>query len=352
MSKVYFAVNSLNDPFAIKLLDNGLFTNEALRKRFRNEMEALKSLRDIEQVCQIKDFYEDAHQMAIVMEYLTGIDLLKYIRQNGPIAPAELIRWMQELLPAFATCHARKIVHRDVKPSNFFLTDAGKLKILDFGIAKALDQTEAHLNSMARGLTLAQEVIGSPMYMSPEQVRGLQQIDHRSDIYSLGVMMYTLLVGRNPYENLSSQSNYDVQEAVVKNPLPDLTDKLAVFNPIIQKATQKEPGDRYQSVQELQAHLDSISLTTRPATPAGEAATRLIKPPTPPRSRISQAAVPVSASIKAKPTSVSPGRKVILSLALLAAGVTVGGIYWQTRSTIHPRPHRVSCPNRCTACCG
>ncbi|MVM36562.1 protein kinase [Spirosoma sp. HMF3257] len=262
MSKVYFAVNNLGDPFAIKLLNVDLAEHETIRKRFRNEMEALKSLRDLEQVCQIKDFYEDGKQMAIVMEHLTGVNLLSHIRREGALSPAQLIDWMQQLLPPFAICHARKIVHRDVKPSNFFLTTSGKLKILDFGIAKALDQTEAQFNSMALGLTSFQEVLGSPMYMSPEQVRGLQEIDHRTDIYSLGVMIYTLLVGHNPYEGLSTRSNYDIQESIVKKTLPQLEGQLAVFNPIIQKATQKEPIDRHQSIQDLLDDLNRITVSS------------------------------------------------------------------------------------------
>ncbi|WP_460947033.1 serine/threonine-protein kinase [Spirosoma daeguense] len=260
MSKVYFAVNSINDPFAVKILNIDLAQNENIRRRFRNEMEALKSLRDIEQVCQIKDYYEDNHQMAIVMEYLTGINLLSHIKRNGPASTELLIDWLRQLLPPFAICHNRKIVHRDVKPSNFLLTTDGKIKILDFGIAKALNQNDEQLNSMSLGLTSIQEVLGSPMYMSPEQVRGLQEIDHRSDIYSLGVMMYTLLIGNNPYEGLSTRSYFDIQESIVKKPLPPLSGEAAVFNPIIQKSTRKEPIDRHQSIQEMLDEVNAIAI--------------------------------------------------------------------------------------------
>jgi len=261
MSTVYLAENSIGDRFAIKTLHLDLIQHESIRKRFRNEMEALKSLRDIEQVCQIKDFYEDGQQMAIVMEYLTGNDLLRFIRLNGPVAPQQLIGWMQVLLPAFVICHARKIVHRDVKPSNFFLTDDGKLKILDFGIAKALEQNAAPVNSMTLGLTQFQEVIGSPMYMSPEQVRGVALIDHRSDIYSLGVTIHTLLAGRNPYDGMNITSSFDMQDAVVNRALPPLGGALSAFDPIIQRATQKDPNARYQSVQTL---LDELSALNAP----------------------------------------------------------------------------------------
>ncbi len=304
MAKVYFAVNSLQDPFAIKVLNLDLATHEAIRKRFRNEMEALKSLRDIEQVCQIRDFLEDGQRMAIVMELLTGVDLLRYIRREGPVAPAQLLAWMRQLLPAFATCHARKIVHRDVKPSNFFLTDTGKLKIMDFGIAKALDQREAQLNSMALGLTGVQEVLGSPMYMSPEQVRGLKEVDHRTDIYSLGVLIHTLLMGRSPYDGLSTRSAFDIQEAILKKPLPELPGELAVFNPLIQRATRKDPADRYQLVPEFLADLDALRLPSQPGLgqPVREEPTTVV---TEPRGGI----IPVSrVTAPSDPTEISGGR--------------------------------------------
>ena len=266
MSTVYLAENNIGDQFALKTLHVDLIQQESIRNRFRNEMEALKSLRNIEQVCQIRDFYEDGQQMAIVMEYLVGTDLLRLIRQNGPVAPQQLIGWMQVLLPAFIRCHDRKIVHRDVKPSNFFLTEQGNLKILDFGIAKALAQETTPVNSMTLGLTQFQEVMGSPMYMSPEQVRGAL-IDHRSDIYSLGVTMHTLLMGRNPYDGMNITSTFDMQDAVVNRSLPPLTGALSSFEPIIQRATQKDPAHRYASVQLLLNDLNQLNLQPKRPTP-------------------------------------------------------------------------------------
>ena len=270
MSTVYLAENNIGDQFALKTLHVDLIQQESIRNRFRNEMEALKSLRNIEQVCQIRDFYEDGQQMAIVMEYLVGTDLLRLIRQNGPVAPQQLIGWMQVLLPAFIRCHDRKIVHRDVKPSNFFLTEQGNLKILDFGIAKALAQETTPVNSMTLGLTQFQEVMGSPMYMSPEQIRGAL-IDHRSDIYSLGVTMHTLLMGRNPYDGMNITSTFDMQDAVVNRSLPPLTGALSSFEPIIQRATQKDPAHRYASVQLLLNDLNQLNLQPKRPTPTPKA---------------------------------------------------------------------------------
>ncbi len=263
MSTVYLAENSIGDQFALKTLNLDLIQQASIRNRFRNEMEALKSLRDIEQVCQIKDFYEDGQQMAIVMEYLVGHDLLWFIRRNGPVPAQQLIHWMQVLLPAFARCHDRKIIHRDVKPSNFFLTDQGNLKILDFGIAKALVQDTAPVNSMTLGLTQFQEVMGSPMYMSPEQIRGTP-VDHRSDIYSLGVTIHTLLMGRNPYDGMPITSMFDIQDAVVNRSLPPLPGTLSGFEPVIQRATQKDPARRYSSVQQLLDDLNRLAVHSSP----------------------------------------------------------------------------------------
>ncbi|MBC7568862.1 MAG: protein kinase [Spirosoma sp.] len=137
------------------------------------------------------------------------------------------------------------------------------MKILDFGIAKALVQDTTPVNSMTLGLTQFQEVMGSPMYMSPEQVRGTL-IDHRSDIYSLGVTMHTLLMGRNPYDGMNITSTFDMQDAVVNRSLPPLTGSLSLFEPLIQRATQKNPAHRYPSVQLLLDDLNQLNIMALP----------------------------------------------------------------------------------------
>lgn len=336
MSTVYLAENNIGDQFALKTLNLDLIQQESIRNRFRNEMEALKSLRDIEQVCQIKDFYEDGQQMAIVMEYLTGHDLLRFIRLNGPVPPQQLIDWMRMLLPAFARCHDRKIVHRDVKPSNFFLTDQGNLKILDFGIAKALVQDTTPVNSMTLGLTQFQEVMGSPMYMSPEQVRGTR-IDHRSDIYSLGVTMHTLLMGRNPYDGMNITSTFDMQDAVVNRSLPPLTGSLSLFEPLIQRATQKNPAHRYPSVQLLLDDLNQLNIQPEQSMPTPAAL------PTPSTSNAEGAARPRPATPAPRPANKNrlDNRLKIGLIALLVALILPVGYILLHRSDTGPMPEPV-----------
>jgi eukaryotic-like serine/threonine-protein kinase len=137
----------------------------------------------------------------LVMEYLDGRDLGAHCAQQGPMPPQEAADCILQALEGLAHAHAAGIVHRDLKPSNLFLAEMPDgsriLKVLDFGVSKSLSPDPG--GSMAKALTGSQ-VIGSPMYMSPEQVRNARGVDARSDIFSLGVTMYELLTGVMPFE--------------------------------------------------------------------------------------------------------------------------------------------------------
>lgn len=158
------------------------------------------------------------------MEYLVGTDLGDLLQQSGPLPATVAIDYVLQACEAIAEAHSIGFVHRDIKPSNLFLTHRSDgshlIKVLDFGIAKATHQTR--IGEGEEELTRTRSMLGSPMYMSPEQVRNSKNVDERTDIWSIGVVLYELLSGRVPYE---ADSVTDVVAAVVGDPLPPLSQR-------------------------------------------------------------------------------------------------------------------------------
>lgn len=237
MATVWYAENALGKRFAIKVLKPGMEVKEKLAERFRLEAKMMVSL-EHPNIRQVIDYHEDASTMAIIMEYLEGEDLGRYLIENGPVSEKQAINWFRDILDAVAYVHQKSYIHRDIKPTNLFLTRSGQIKVMDFGIAKIvnanLELTETNTN------------IGSPQYMSPEQITTPKSIDYRTDIYSLGVTLYALLTGKKPYDD-SYSSAYTVQAEIVKKPLPFIPGISQRVNAAIQKATSKNPADRFQS---------------------------------------------------------------------------------------------------------
>ncbi len=131
------------------------------------------------------------------MEYVEGKTLIEYA-QKGPLSPGEVIDIATQMTSALAEAHEHGIVHRDLKPANILITAKGRLKILDFGLAKTLGSGDASITSTGK-------VVGTPAYMAPEQMLGYRA-DHRSDIYSMGVILFELLTGRRPIERREERS--------------------------------------------------------------------------------------------------------------------------------------------------
>jgi serine/threonine-protein kinase len=238
MAKVYEAEHiNLGNKVAIKILDPLLASKSNIKERFRNEARIMASLMH-ENIVRVIDYYEDDDNnvFAIVMEYLDGENLSDFIKSNGALSKELAYDLMVKILKAFGYAHSKGLVHRDVKPGNIFITSDKNIKILDFGIAKLL-----HQNAELTGTGMQ---MGTPMYMSPEQVKDSKHIDKRSDIYSLGVMLYYMLSGNPPYDT-TTYSNFDIFNKIVNEPLPELSVN-AELNIIIEKATAKQPEERYQ----------------------------------------------------------------------------------------------------------
>jgi uncharacterized protein (TIGR02145 family) len=240
MASVYEGQHeSLGTSSAIKILNPILSTNLQIRERFKNEAKFMSSLKH-PNIGIIHDFEESDSYLAIVMEMLDGQDLNAVIKSRGRFSDSEVYNVFEQILAAFQYAHEKGIVHRDIKPSNIFILPNGHVKILDFGIAKLYGQ----------GLEITQTgtQMGTPMYMSPEQVKADKSIDHRSDIYSLGVTLYAMLAGGSPYD-APNDSAYEIFKKIVEEPLPRLKVN-SIWENVLLTACDKDREKRFQSCDE------------------------------------------------------------------------------------------------------
>jgi serine/threonine-protein kinase len=223
--------------------------------RFVREAQSAVKLKN-EHVARVLDVGSlDDGSPFMVMEYLEGSDLDQMLRTRGPLPITDAVDYVLQACEAIAEAHHLGIVHRDIKPSNFFLTrrtDGSPLiKVLDFGIAKARAELQQDLS-----LTKTRTVLGSPVYMSPEQIRSARSVDHRTDIWSLGVTIYELLTDQLPFDG---DSITGVAAAVSTDPIapiralrPEIPACLAV---VVEKCLEKKPVDRYQNIADFAAAL-------------------------------------------------------------------------------------------------
>ena len=246
----------LQQTVAIKFLRRDTARDEAAVHRFLREARAVAALQG-DHVVRIMDAgrLEDGLPY-LVMEYLNGIDLDQVLAQKGRLSLEECLDYLLQAMEAVAEAHAAGIVHRDLKPSNLFVSvkpDGSRfVKVLDFGISKALDLTGRNEVS----LTATSITLGSPLYMSPEQVRSSKSVDARTDIWALGIVAYELLAGVQPFEaetitGLCAKIVAD-EPAPLRSIRPDLP---AAFEAIVMRCLEKNVAARYQTVRDLAAAL-------------------------------------------------------------------------------------------------
>jgi len=251
MGDVYLAEHKvLENIVAIKSLHSNLVGDENFRKRFRTEAKTHSKLIH-PNIVKLTDFQEQKDGLYLIMEYIEGKQLNDYISQDtGPITEEKLIPLFSKVLSAIEYAHSKAVIHRDIKPANIIITPEGNVKVIDFGIAKNDDEDH--------GLTKTGVQVGTVSYMSPEQVNA-EKVDFLTDIYSLGVTLFQMAVGQSPY--IGSTNAFKIQLKIVNEPFPNpkdiypsISDKLVA---IIEKATQKDKKDRYQSCEEFKKALNA-----------------------------------------------------------------------------------------------
>ena len=239
--------NELEEFVALKILPDNMVKNAEAVRRFKQEARNARKLAH-PNIVRIHDIGEEAGRKYISMEFVKGTDLKQKIRQtkNRRLALPAVLRYCRQICEAMAYAHSIGIVHRDIKPANIMLTETDQIKVTDFGIAKLVEQTQAAPDS-----TQAGAIIGTPLYMSPEQVKG-QQVDHRADIYSIGCVFYELASGRPPF----TEGDLAYQHLFVE-PKP-LKETPASFAAVIMKCLAKEKEARWQSAKEILDELNKI----------------------------------------------------------------------------------------------
>ena len=276
----------LQQPVAIKILLPNMVESQSTVQRFMREAQATVKLRSehIARVMDVSTMHDGTPVM--VMEYLDGYDLNQILRHHGPQMPQAVVDLMLQACEGIAEAHALGIIHRDIKPSNFFITrrpdGSNLLKILDFGISKAAGDGLSEL-------TGTQTVIGTPTYMAPEQMQTARSTDPRSDIWSMGVVMYQLLAGRPPFE---AENYAQLVLMVAKDPPAPLTTPLpgGLLN-IVLRCLEKDPKNRMQTVGELARMLAPYASDPLSAQQSAERATRILAGP-----RGSQPGFPLASS--------------------------------------------------------
>ncbi len=240
----------LGQRVALKFLHTELCTNADVVERFAREARASAQLRG-EHVCRVSDVgnFDDGTPY-MVMELLDGRDLATVLKANGPLPAGPVCDYVLQACLAIAEAHALGIVHRDLKPGNIFLTvrpdGTALVKVLDFGVAKAPSDGDF-------SLTQTSAVIGSPGYMSPEQLRSSKEADARSDIWSLGVTLFELIAGRQPF---SASSITELTLRIAMDPLPPMPGGLPWgLAQVIERCMEKDPAARYPDVGALAAAL-------------------------------------------------------------------------------------------------
>ncbi len=232
MAEVWYAENEIGKPAAVKVLNENLASYPQIVERFHNEALVMVKL-DHPNIRQVYGYGYIGNRHCIVMEYLEGEDLEELMKRGKQFTDEELRRWWDQTVDALNYTHAMDIVHRDIKPSNLFLDKRGNIKLLDFGIAKVKESIS---------LTSTGAMLGTLMYMSPEQVKDTKNIDYRTDIYSLAVTFAQLISGNCPYDS-SSSGDFEIRERIVYKPL-DLSGLPASWKSFLAPYLEKEPENR------------------------------------------------------------------------------------------------------------
>jgi serine/threonine-protein kinase len=343
----------LGQRFALKFMHPSLSADRDAVARFLQEARAAARIRS-DHVTRVSDIGTlDDGTPYLVMDYLEGRDLAAVLQLTPKLSVGEAISYVLEACEGLAEAHAVGIIHRDLKPANLFLTrrkDGTPLvTLLDFGISKLVAPGEADGR-----ITGTQSIVGSPMYMAPEQVRSSRNVDYRADIWSLGVILYEMLCGRVPFDG---DALADICVSILRDPPPPLSQ----FRPdvpegvasVVVRCLEKNPARRFRDVAELAHALapfvdtDARSSAARIERLLGAPRPNIAAAQTVPRGESVRpltigASTQTSSATETLPHGWPPRRPAVLPLALAAAALAVGAIIAVTRLGTTPDSGRSS----------
>jgi serine/threonine protein kinase/formylglycine-generating enzyme required for sulfatase activity len=300
---------------AIKVIRPEMAALDEFRRRFLDEAKILDGLNH-PNILRVYELAEAGPHLYLVTELLVGTTVGAKAREGRPPIP-DVCAWFEQALAGVAEAHRRGVLHRDLKPENLFLTDKGAVKVLDFGIAKAVDETARHTTTSTR-------TPGSPPYMAPELVEGKSRPSAKSDVYAMGISLYETLVGHTPFggeigeDGSTTGSALSIMYAHVHTPLPDpraarsdISDGLAA---VLRTATAKKPEERYQDAEHMRLSLAAAASGALDGP--GKGLTKLALP------SFSPSPTPTSSP---SPSDGGPPRKKKMWPWLAVAGVVVAG---------------------------
>src|SRR5436190_2601067 len=251
---------ALDRHVAIKVLAQTLAHDQSIKERFLREARSMAALND-PHIIQIYFIGEDEGQPYFAMEFIEGESLSSYLKREGKLSPQNAAKVIHQTALGLATAHDKGVIHRDIKPGNLMLTARGNVKIADFGIALSTQD-------LGKKLTSTGEFVGTPGYLSPEVCTG-NPVDQRSDIFSLGIVLFEVLTGRMPF---TDESPLGLLLEVVRAEIPDVRVLNADVDPqmveILKRMTAKDPAQRYASCHELADALAAHPLMSRSGPPS------------------------------------------------------------------------------------
>jgi serine/threonine protein kinase len=341
---------TLDSVVAVKIMRSDIAKEPMYKERFYREAKAASRLEHANSV-RVLDFGQEPDGLLyLAMEFLSGRDLLTVIRENWPIGDERIVDILAQTLSAVSGAHALGIVHRDLKPENIMIAtstdDDGKprdvVKVCDFGIAKTTDKRAFTTENDGKALTSSGMLIGTPEYMSPEQARG-DPLDARSDLYSIGVVLYQMLTGRVPFT--AENALGIVLKQVTDEPAPPEKHRPGVnprLSAICLRALRKDREARYQSAREMRADLRAVFGYRSPiVSSSDDSSAQIVMPPADAHS-----APTIAADVPMKRTMTSDGTEITIPVtstrrtlaglvALVAVGavVVIGGLMMSKRET-------------------
>lgn len=309
MGRVYKVIDQkINETIALKLIKPEIGFNTQAIERFRNELKIARKISH-RNICRMYDLGEEGFLQYITMEYVAGEDLKRFVKRAGQLTSGKAIFIAKQVAQGLTEAHRLGVIHRDLKPQNIMIDEDGNARIMDFGIARFIDSDK---------LTGSGVMIGTPEYMSPEQAE-IKDVDKRTDIYSLGVVMYEMVTGQVPFEGETPLSIVMKHKSVAPRNVHEINTMVPrALAAVIARCLEKERRKRYQTAEELIEDLDRVEkgLGTQERVIPKKAAT----------------------AVKTIQKSV-PGKKLLIPAAVVLLCVIVLAVVlklWPKKSSQHP----------------